>query len=211
MGPITTCVTVDGCTTYPYTSGSETHQSTNFARTNEARPARRRQADSAREQRVGLAGFNRLLRPGTLPHEVLAMAIAINFDKAKAERLVDALTNKKPLDTPRDVDDVLALAGACFYAAMSQAPALHKAVDWSRVGHHEQDEDQDTFFADLHAAIEYYGQLMMLVAAGEYDDSFDPRHKAIVMMQDDRKTVIPVEGVRGELDDDDEDEDDEDE
>jgi hypothetical protein len=149
--------------------------------------------------------------PEHSPIEVLAMAIAINFDKAKAERLVDALTNKKPIETPRDVDDILALAGACFYAAMSQAPALHKGVDWSRVGHEAQDEDQDSFFADLHAAIEYYGQLMMLVAAGEYDDSFDPRHKAIVMMQDDRKTVIPVEGVRGELDDDDEDEDDEDE
>lgn len=139
------------------------------------------------------------------------MAIAINFDKAKAERLVEALNNKKPLDTPRDVDDILALAGACFFMAMSQAPALHKAVDWSRVGHDESDENQDTFFADLHAAIEYYGQLTMLVAAGEYDDSFDPQHKAIVMMQHDRKTVIPVEGVRGEIDDDEDDEDDEDE
>ena len=138
------------------------------------------------------------------------MAIAINFDKAKAERLVEAFNSKKAIDTPRDVDDILALAGACFFMAMSQAPALHKGVDWSRVGHVEEDEDQDTFFADLHAAIEYYGQLMMLVAAGEYDDSFDPRHKAIVMMQDDRKTVIPVEGVRGDLDDD-EDDDDEDE
>jgi len=129
------------------------------------------------------------------------MAIAINFDKKKAERYIQALTDGKPIDAARNVDDILALAGACFFAAMSQAPALQKAVDWSELDRQppeEDDEEEDTFFADLHAAIEYYGQLTMLVASGEYDASFDPKCRAIVTIENGEKTVHPIEGEREE-------------
>jgi hypothetical protein len=130
--------------------------------------------------------------------EVPLMAIAIRFDKAKAERLIDSLTNGKAIDATRDVDDVLALAGACFFMAMSQAPALLKAVNWERLGRKPNENEEDTFFADLHAAIEYYGQLTMLVAAGQYDEEFEGKHEAIVMMEKGNKTVIPLSGVREE-------------
>src|SRR5262249_22321960 len=121
---------------------------------------------------------------------------SINFDKAKAQRWIESLSNGTAIDAARNVDDVLALAGACFFVAMSQAPQLHKAVDWERLGRKPEQESQDEFFPELHAAIEYYGQLMMLVAAGEYDQEFDRRHKAIVLVENGKKTVIPVEGVR---------------
>jgi hypothetical protein len=137
------------------------------------------------------------------------MAIAINFDKAKAERLLESLTNHKPIEAPHNVDDILALAGACFFMAMSQAPALQQAIDGSKPPpppDPDDDEAEDTFFADLHAAIEYYGQLTMMVATGEYDEGFDPQHIAIVTVEDGEKTVVPVAGVRGDPDEDDKDE-----
>ena len=127
------------------------------------------------------------------------MAIAIKFDKAKAERFIDSLNRGKSIEGVKTVDDFLALAGACYFMAMSQAPALQQAVDWKRIGRDPDDEDdEDTFFADLSAAIEYYGQLSMSVAQGEYDESFEPHHEAIVLVEDEEKTVIPVSGVRGD-------------
>ncbi len=128
------------------------------------------------------------------------MAIAINFDKAKAERFLEGLSKGKPISDVQSVDDILALAGACFFMAMSQGPALHEAVDWSRInsGEPPTEQSEDTFIQDIHAAIEYYAQLMLLVAGGEYDENFDARHRAIVMLEKGKKTVVPIEGMHDE-------------
>ena len=128
------------------------------------------------------------------------MAIAINFDKAKAERLLAKLTQGKSIDGVQSVDDILALGGACLFLAMSQGPALQQAVDWSKVPPEQQPEgeEEDTFVEDLHAAVEYYAQLTLLVANGDYDEYFEPRHKAIVMIEQGEKTVVPVEGMWSE-------------
>lgn len=128
------------------------------------------------------------------------MAIAINFDKAKTAHLLECLTQRKPIDAIQGVDDVLALAGACFLMAMSQGPELQKAVDWSKVAPEQaESEGEDNFIPDIHAAIEYYAQLSLLVAEDEYDEYFDPQHKAIVMIDEGNKTVIPVEGMRSDM------------
>ena len=126
------------------------------------------------------------------------MAIPIDFDKAKAQRFLDALERGKAIHGVETVQDMLMLAGACFFSAMGQGPELQKAVDWSKVDR-KPNKDQDTFIADLHAAIEYYAQLAMLLAAGEYDESFDARHRAIVLVENGKKTVVPVSGMREEL------------
>jgi len=129
------------------------------------------------------------------------MAIAINFDKAKSERLLQALGKGKPISGIESVDDILALAGACFFMAMSLGPELQKAVDWSKVADEQQpnEETEDNFVPEIHAAIEYYAQLSLLVADGEYDDHFDPKHNAIVMIDRGNKTVVPVDGMRSDM------------
>lgn len=128
------------------------------------------------------------------------MAVAINFDKAKAERFLEGLSKGKALGAMETVDDVLALAGACFFMAMSQGGALHQGVDWSKVpGGQPEDVNEDTFIQDIHAAIEYYAQLFLLVADGAYDENFDEQHRAIVLLERGKKTVVPVEGMRGDL------------
>lgn len=65
------------------------------------------------------------------------MAIGISFDKAKAKVFLDCLANGKPVP-PQDprgwtVYDMLALAGACYFAGMSHGPALYQNTDWSKV------------------------------------------------------------------------------
>jgi hypothetical protein len=128
------------------------------------------------------------------------MAIAINFDKEKAERFLEGLTKGNTITGVQTVDDILALAGACFFMAMSQGPALQQAVDWSKIGSESLGEqNEDTFIQDIHNAIEYYAQLTLLVADGEYDESFDPQHRAIVMLENGKKTVVPLEGMKQDL------------
>ncbi|MBY0523138.1 MAG: hypothetical protein K2R98_07050 [Gemmataceae bacterium] len=128
------------------------------------------------------------------------MAIAINFDKARMEQLLDCLNKGRPIAGVESVDDFLALAGACFFMAMSQGPELQKGVDWSLLTQEPPPDEEggDTFVPEIHAAIEYYAQLALLLADGGYDQSFEPKHKAIVLIDDGDKTVIPVEGMRAD-------------
>jgi hypothetical protein len=126
------------------------------------------------------------------------MAVSIRFDKAKAERILDALATGKPIEGVRSVDEVLALAGACFFTALSRSEALETRPEPGEEGEEPAEGTEACFVADLHAAIEYYGQLTMLVAAGDYDQSFEPRHRAIVAVEEGEKTVIPLEGMRGD-------------
>jgi hypothetical protein len=49
---------------------------------------------------------------------------------------------------------------------------------------------------EIHAALEYYGQLMLLVANGEYNDHFSAKHTAVVYIDDGEKTVVPLDGMQ---------------
>jgi hypothetical protein len=123
------------------------------------------------------------------------MAIAIHFDKAKAERLLDCLAKGKPIPAINGVDDILALGGACFFLALSRGDELQKAADELEVPEAPESE-KDTFVPEIHAALEYYGQLMLLVANGEYEEHFSDTHKAVVYIDDDEKTVVPLDGMQ---------------
>src|SRR5262249_9592710 len=122
------------------------------------------------------------------------MAIAIHFDKAKAERLLDCLGTGKPIPPVQGVDDILALGGACFFLALSHGPDLQKAADVLEVPDAPLG-GKDTFVPEIHAALEYYGQLMLLVANGEYEDHFGAKHRAVVYIDDNEKTVVPLDGM----------------
>lgn len=130
------------------------------------------------------------------------MAIAIRFDPAKADLLLQSISTGKTIEAPRNIDEILALAGACFFHAMSRAPELHKGVDWERLGKKPKEQSEEAFLADLQAAIEYYAHLMMLVAVGEYEENFTGPHEAIVLVQKDHKTVIPLAGTADDNDND---------
>jgi hypothetical protein len=123
------------------------------------------------------------------------MAIAIHFDKAKAERLLECLEKGKPIPAVQGVDDILALGGACFFSALSRGPELQKAADRLEVPDAPAGE-KDSFVPEIHAAVEYFGQLMLLVANGQYDDHFGAKHRAVVYIDDGEKTVVPLDGMR---------------
>ena len=124
------------------------------------------------------------------------MPVGINFQKSQSEYLVDCLANGKSIEGVRTVDDMLALAGACFFVVMSHGPALKKGVDWSKVPKEYKEAEDVRLFADIHLAIEYFGQLSMKVQDGEYDETYEPQVKAIVYTDGEKKTLVPLKGFR---------------
>ena len=112
------------------------------------------------------------------------MPIEISFDKAKAQAYVDCLLNGKPIESREGgwtVDEILALAGACQVAAGSSAG-----------GNAQGPEPQE-----VEAAIEWCVNVTRFVVEGRYDESFDPIHRAQILIDPDgRKKFRGVSGFK---------------
>jgi hypothetical protein len=126
--------------------------------------------------------------------------IGISFDKAKAESILDSLKNGKPIEllSPEGWTghDMLILAGACFFGALSQGPGLYRNTDFSKVPAERREAIDDTFFQDLHLAIRFYSQLIQLVCDGNYESSgYEPRCRAAVWFEDGEMKIQPGEGM----------------
>ncbi len=129
------------------------------------------------------------------------MAIAIKFDKQRAQQLLDTLANGMPIEPPAEGwtgNDMLAVAGACFFGATSQGPASFWLRDLPENLHQEYREAaEETFMNDLRAAVEFYSHLSMMVQDKTYDDSFAPCSLALVTQEGDIKsTVLPIKGFK---------------
>jgi hypothetical protein len=134
-------------------------------------------------------------------HRKVQMAIMIKFNKARAQYLLQCLAVGKPIQ-PQQAgwtgNDMLALAGACFFGAMSQGPASF----WCReipanLAPEYREAQEATFFNDLHAAVEFYGHLAMLVQDGAYDEGYEENVKALVTQEGEvAKKVGPISGVK---------------
>jgi len=126
--------------------------------------------------------------------------IAIKFNKQRAEYLVQCLATGAPIPPPGTNgwtgNDMLALAGACFSGAMSLGPRSFWLRETPPQGEYREAEEEQ-FFHDLHAAIEYYGHLSMLVQHGQYDAGHEPEVMALVTQEGDvRKSLLPLAGIK---------------
>jgi hypothetical protein len=116
--------------------------------------------------------------------------IGISFDKARAEYLLDSLANGKTIAPASAAGwsqfDMLQLAGACFFAALSQGPPA------------AQQTDEATFRGDMHAAIEFYAYLTSTVRDQHYDEAFEPHLEATLGCGDreGQPQVAPIRGFK---------------
>lgn len=128
------------------------------------------------------------------------MAIMVRFNKARAQYLIQCLASGTPIEPETEGwtgNDMLALAGACFFGAMSQGPASWCRDIPENLHPEYQEAEEEAFFNDLHAAVEFYGHLTRLVQDGAYDSGYDPNVKAFVTQEGDiHKTVRPISGMR---------------
>ncbi|MCH7540679.1 MAG: hypothetical protein IH999_09840 [Proteobacteria bacterium] len=133
------------------------------------------------------------------------MPIAVKFEKPRAQYYLDCLANGQaiaPIEDGWTGNDMLALAGACFFGALSQGPASFWLKEVPEDKHPEYKEaDDESFDNDLHAAIAFYAQLTMLVAHREFDDSYAPNVMVLVTQEGDvKRTLQTVKGVKGHSD-----------
>jgi NAD(P)H-dependent FMN reductase len=125
------------------------------------------------------------------------MPIPIDFDRDKGKRILAAVASGEPITGIRNVNDMLACAGACFFAAMSHGAELQKNLTEQQHPEH-QEASEESLFRDLYAAVQFYSQLFMWLHDGEYDRRFASKVKAVVWESPDGLQVRPVAGFKGE-------------
>jgi hypothetical protein len=132
--------------------------------------------------------------PGwSLPREDTTM-IAVHFDKAYAEMVLDALKTGKPIP-PLDPagwtgNNQLMLAGILYAGVFSQGPHTHeiqrinakaaKAMDAEK-----REATDETLNRDIHIGIQYLSGLTSAVLNQEYDALFDPTMAAVLQETED--------------------------
>jgi hypothetical protein len=124
------------------------------------------------------------------------VAIAISFSKAKAQEYLDCLVTGKAVVGPWTAENMLALAGACYFAVMSHGPVRLSDRDWETIPAERREAAESTFLTDLTAAVEFYAELCMRVRDGNYDRLFEPKLRGVVWVEDWGKHFHAVEGLR---------------
>lgn len=127
--------------------------------------------------------------------------IGVNFDKMRSEHFLGCLANGGPIEHsgPWSVDDMTALAGACFFIVSTHGPWIRRfaAAMGNEVPepHAELKEARDeTLFADLHGAIEYLAKLSMRVVDKEYDDAYEPQ--VSLLLDGAARSIKPLRGFK---------------
>jgi len=131
----------------------------------------------------------------------------LNFNKKRAEYYLRCLDEGKPIEpeqTAWTVNEMVGLAGACFFGLLSHGPLLRKAaadmqgkkLEPSEATEH-QEADDELVFNDLHAVIEFVGHLTMLVHDQEYDNNYEELVRCGVTQEGQvKKKVVPIEGYK---------------
>jgi hypothetical protein len=122
--------------------------------------------------------------------------ISVRFDKATAERFLDSLVNDRPIELPSRAgwtrDDVLALAGACFFAALSHGPPGYNIADLDKLPKERREAIEEAFRNDLFAAVEVYSRLARLVMDREYDAAgYAARLRGTLKRQAGKRVFVP--------------------
>lgn len=97
----------------------------------------------------------------------------ITFRKDRAAYLLDRLLHGQPIEPDQSgwtVDDMMQLAGACFFAVAAQGPA----ADVQQVHPEYQEAEFETMMNDLHAVLEFVAQRTQMVYDGDYDEAHEP-------------------------------------
>ena len=106
----------------------------------------------------------------------------IVFSKARADELLSIIGEGKDIPAPSggwNCDQMLQVAGALFFAAMSHGPIEENQAKNQPATN--GNEFTQSLSDDLHMAIDFYSDLTMMVCGQTYDRRFEPELTAVVM------------------------------
>jgi hypothetical protein len=129
------------------------------------------------------------------------MPYPIDFSRDACAGWIEAIERGSPLMAPDGrwiASSVVSLTGTLFVAAMSQGPPgymQHRGRLESLPREHRE-AVEETFFVELHGAIELCVRLAATIKDGKFDESFEPRVLAWVQQRDGYAAIVPCWGFR---------------
>jgi hypothetical protein len=128
--------------------------------------------------------------------------IPVKLTKQRAEYLVGCFRDGTPIVPPAggwSGNDMLALGGAAFAAALSQGPESWwlRANDTRSMQPEHAELVEETFDNDLHAAIGFYGHLVFLALDHTWDEHLEEEVQCLVSQEGTiKKKMEPVKGFK---------------
>ena len=124
------------------------------------------------------------------------MALEIQFKQSKAARFNDCLANNRPIRGVRSVDDLMTLAGACFYRLMLHQPSLREDRDWSSCPLEQKEAALDAMIKELLETIHYTGHLYMHVHGdgSSFERTFGSSFRFRAALEGDKVKFSPLNG-----------------
>ena len=121
----------------------------------------------------------------------------IVFKKERAEELVARIGEGRDIPAPLggwNSDELLQVAGALFFAAMSHGPPAIDKDRSDQLSHQNGDLATRSLADDLHMAIDFYSDLTMMVCGGAYDERFEPELRAVVVREGEERGFKILKG-----------------
>lgn len=129
------------------------------------------------------------------------MAIAVTFSRERAQYILECLARGAAI-RPEKAEgwtraDVLAVAGALLFVVLDQEATVRHGADWSKVPGERQEARADGIRREVQLAMEWHALAVSLVRSGEYDQRFEPRHRAVIVASGTGRKITPIEGFKG--------------
>ena len=119
--------------------------------------------------------------------------VPIHFDAARSQDLVGKIASGEGIGGYRTANEMLNLAGALAFAAMTHGPKFTGEADQLAGATTEYREFKDEqFMAEIHAAIDFYGTLHMAVNDDTYPEQFEPVIAAFLSIKGDGERKVRV-------------------
>ncbi len=102
------------------------------------------------------------------------MAIAIEIDKERLDKILQCLDNGDDLPAPHggwSGNEMMLVAGACMFSRMSQGPLYVDGRSRRDQTLERREATERTFGMELASTINYFKTVAKLLADGHYDDA----------------------------------------
>jgi hypothetical protein len=126
--------------------------------------------------------------------------VGVTISRDRLAYLLDCLANGKGIKPPPggwSTDDMLMLAGACRFGVMTHGPPLYSPEQLLAMTGERREALEEDFAISIEASVEWCAHVASLIWGGEYDQAFEPEHKAIVSTSGaGQRELTPVAGFK---------------
>jgi hypothetical protein len=124
------------------------------------------------------------------------MHYPIEFDKTRAEKIIDALWKGKSVPSPANgvwsPNDLVILAGVSSYIAHIRA-TVNQEEQLAAAPLERREAFGESLDEGIKQAVDFVGYLVQLIGDKEYDDKYEQSFRGFVGLSDDGKPEVVVD------------------